>query len=386
MTFEVLKKNIEALTEEIPKFSSQIESERRIPTALHSLLKETGVFQMTVPKDRGGLELTSMEQIEIIEKLSEANGSVGWSVMIGCDSGIYGAYIGDEAASQVYSKPNMSTAGWIAPGGFMTPTEGGYTVSGKWRFGSGCMNADVFAGGCVLTDSEGSPKTGEHGQIIWNMALLPADKVKILESTWNTEGLKGTGSHDYEAEDVFVPKEYTFDFFGPSKRKEPLYRKNDVFLRKMPGIPLGIAKAAFEDASRKLKRRRDIKLNKNMADSDWVKISLSEAETLIRSSRAYLMNALESQHKRFVNNEELSEQERKDLILSRTNVFHSCREAVRKIYDLMGGTAIYNDRSNMNRYINDLNTACQHFVAQKEMFNQMGDVTLGNSPHSNTVW
>ena len=80
---------VRALQPRIRELEGEITDKRRLPTDLVEDLRGTGVFRMAMPKSWGGPELPLLDQLEIIEALSYANGSVGWCAMIGCDSGYY---------------------------------------------------------------------------------------------------------------------------------------------------------------------------------------------------------------------------------------------------------------------------------------------------------
>src|SRR5439155_17646751 len=112
------------------------------------------------------------------------------------------------------------TAGWVFPGGQLRRTAGGYLLSGKWQFGSGCTHADVMLGGASVYEGT-TPVIGPDGLPEVRVAMLPADAYQIVD-TWNTTGLAGSGSHDYKVRDAFVPEDQTFAV-GESRRAGPLY-------------------------------------------------------------------------------------------------------------------------------------------------------------------
>ena len=127
----------------------------------------------------------------------------------------------------------------------MEVTGGGYRLSGRWSFGSGCTHADVISAGAVLSKG-GVPLRGQDGQAQWRVALLPASKVEVHD-TWHTTGLCGSGSHDYSIKDAFVPIGHTFDLDGP-RREGTLYRWPGLFTANIVAVPLGAATDALESA------------------------------------------------------------------------------------------------------------------------------------------
>src|SRR5580704_3049441 len=167
-----------------------IDEARRLPPDVVARVREAGLFRLTMPKIWGGPELSTIEQVEVIEELSRANSAVGWCVMIGCDSGIYSGYLDDAVGRKLYPRLDMSTAGWVWPAGRADRVDGGYRVSGQWMFGSGITHADVVSAGCLVHES------GATVNPYWRIMLAPASAFDI-QDTWYTTGLRGTGSNHY---------------------------------------------------------------------------------------------------------------------------------------------------------------------------------------------
>ncbi len=234
--------NLEALLPEVEKRGDEIAEQRRLPSDLVEQLRAAGAFRMAIPRARGGPELTPREQTEMIEMLSIADPSVGWCVMIGSDSPYVASFLSPDAVDDVFPDIDMITAGLAQPAGRAVPVEGGYRVSGKWAFGSGCTHADVILGGCLVFDDDGTtPRMRTESMPEWRIVLAPASSWEILD-TWYTTGLAGSGSNDYTVQDLFVPAAHTFTFWDPSQRPEPLYAFPGTFLTNMAGVPLGIAR------------------------------------------------------------------------------------------------------------------------------------------------
>ncbi|NJN53071.1 MAG: hypothetical protein HC809_16235 [Gammaproteobacteria bacterium] len=191
--------------------SVDIESARRVPDDIVELLRDAGVFRMNMPRSWGGPEMTSMAQVEVIEALSRADASVGWCAFIWCDSGIYSGYLDDAPARALYPRLDMPQSGWIYPAAAAEKVTGGYRVTGRWIFGSGSQHCDVLAAGVSIV-ANGRPVLDGHGKPSWRVLLAPRDQFQIHD-TWYTTGLRGTGSNDYSADDLFVPEQHSFSFF-----------------------------------------------------------------------------------------------------------------------------------------------------------------------------
>ena len=228
------------------------EEQRRLSPEVVAQLKAAGVYRMCVSKRRGGPELTSMEQVEVIEELARGDASTAWVTMIGCDSGLFAGFMDDAAADELYPNLDMSQAAWVRAAGQAHEIDGGYRVSGYWMFGSGCSHADVIGAGAVVF-RDGKPVLNDDGSPYWKMFVAPASYWEVKTDTWHTTGLRGTGSHDYttRGKHVIVPAEHSFTLFEP-KDKGTLWAKPDALLRKMVGIPLGLARQTIEDVKDRL--------------------------------------------------------------------------------------------------------------------------------------
>jgi hypothetical protein len=227
--------NARALSGFLREKSDQIEEARTLPREVVARMRDAGVFRIAMPKIWGGPELSTIEISEVIEEVSQASASAGWCVMIGCDSGFMSAFLDDAVGRKLYPHLDMVTAGSITPSR-ADRVEGGYRISGQWPFGSGINHADVVMAACVVYEN-GAPTT-DGGAPVVRCMMAPASSFEVLD-TWHTTGLRGTGSNDFRASDLFIPHEHSFSFTGPIKRDGTLYRHRLNFFTKIPGVPFG---------------------------------------------------------------------------------------------------------------------------------------------------
>src|SRR5215211_7633426 len=142
----------EALAPTIAAHREQMERERRLPPPLVEALKGAGCFRTPMPRAWGGPEADPLTTIRVIEALSRADGSVGWCVMIGCDGGYFSAFLDQEVAREMYRDLDAVSGGVARPVGRAVAVPGGYRVSGRWPFASGCQHSDWMSVACVLHD------------------------------------------------------------------------------------------------------------------------------------------------------------------------------------------------------------------------------------------
>jgi alkylation response protein AidB-like acyl-CoA dehydrogenase len=348
---------------------------RRLPEDIVQNIRDAGIMRMNMPKIWGGPEMSPMEQVEVIEALSRADASIGWCSFIWCDSGIYSGYLDDAVAREMYPRLDMATSGWVYPVAPAHRVNGGYRVTGEWMFGSGCNHCDWLVAGCVVFEND-EPVLDADGRPQWRILMARPDDYEILD-TWYTTGLRGTGSNDYQTSDLFVPEERSFSLFEPAKREGAIWARPDHFLRKMSGVPLGVAADAIDTAKRMLTDKTDKMSGVLYRDIPRVQSALAESHGLLAAARSYVFSSLETQWRKIEAGEVPSDDDRANAWLSRTNAFQTGRQVVSLLYDTIGGSAIYSQKSPFDRHLRDMQTACQHVVAQTKGWEGVGSLLLG---------
>jgi indole-3-acetate monooxygenase len=144
-----------ALAPVVEKWRDASEQERRVPRPLFEALRDAGVFRMSVPKAVGGAEVDEETILQAIEELSRQDGSVGWNVMIASNAAIAAAYLPTKALREVYrGGPSTVIAGALLPQGAAIPVPGGFCLTGRWTFASGCHQAEpagrAFVGSSIV--------------------------------------------------------------------------------------------------------------------------------------------------------------------------------------------------------------------------------------------
>ncbi|MEU5847935.1 acyl-CoA dehydrogenase family protein [Saccharopolyspora shandongensis] len=378
-TGEEILAAVKALAPELRKRSVEIEQSRRLPSDIVELIRGAGVFRMGFAKEFGGADLTSMEQTRVLEALSYGDTSAGWCGMIGMDSGLYSAYLSKTAVQEMFPTPDMSTGGLINPNGRAERVRGGYRLTGHWNLGSGTTHADWISAG-AHTYTDGQQDVNANGNPNWRVMLVRPSEVKLID-TWHSTGLAGSGSLDYEISGVFVPEAHTFSFGTALSRSGPLSAP-DALMRKMPGVPLGAARAAL-DFARDIARTKVNRLTGAPWSDDYrVQFALGECEMDFITMRHAVYGSLEHRWKRLeagVAFGDLTPDERVETVLLALKAFRGALSIVRRLYDLLATTSIYKP-SPMDRWLRDLNTMCQHVMAQDVIVQSAGAYLVGGKP------
>src|SRR5688572_14601219 len=186
----------------------EIDALGRLPQRVLDAIHGAGLFRMAIPASLVGGEVHPLEYSRVVEEVARADGSTAWCVMQGAISGTLAAYMDPAAAAEVFGDPTtVFAAGTPAPMGRADAVEGGYRVSGRWTFGSGCRHATWVVARCAVYD--GDQRREDLGP--WVNQLVPIADARI-EDSWDVRGMRATGSDTYVVEDAFVPERLLVSF------------------------------------------------------------------------------------------------------------------------------------------------------------------------------
>ncbi|MBV8774510.1 MAG: acyl-CoA dehydrogenase [Deltaproteobacteria bacterium] len=382
----VLKAAVE-LGPKIRAASDEMEQMRRLPPYVAQAIKDAGVFGMVLPRSWGAPELDPLSQIRVIEALAIAEGSAGWCAMIGCDSGYITAFLDEHVAREMYPDIWVATAATATATGQAIPMRGGYQVSGRFPFASGCQHCEWAWVGCNVVDNGGA-HVNAAGIPETRTCFVRLAECEILD-TWYTTGLRGTGSHDLAIHDLFVPAERTFSFQDPKlvKRSGPLYAYPLMFIAKGAAPALGIARHAIDtvidNVCRKPARRMILgergEAPKLLREDVFVQESVARAEAILGAARSYLFDVIGDLWATLVDGQKPSLLQQARFLTAYTHVVGECVAAVELVYKASGGTAVYQSGA-LDRCLRDVLTMNQHLMGSLRTYEMAGRLLLGLEP------
>lgn len=365
-------------------FADEAESGRQCPPKLVQILHERRMFDMILPEKYGGLEVDIMTMLHVLEDLAVADGSVSWVVGIGCGTSIISAYMPEATARDIFRKGVVS-GGAMAPNGRATPVDGGYRVSGRWPFASGCTHCSWLVGGTLIFEGD-KPRMLAAGMPDWRTMVFPLDEVEIID-TWHVSGLRGTGSRDMEVKDVFVPNERAIGFMSSRPQVDgPMYRFPVLgFLAlSIAPIPLGIARRALNELTELATAKTPMGSVSKLREKGITQYELAQAEAKLRSARAWLYEITEEIWDKAVAGDEATMRDRAMLRMACAHAAIESARAVDTAYTLGGGTSLY-EKSVLQRCLRDAHAATQHVMLAAANYETAGRVLLGLDPSSPMV-
>ena len=368
-----------ALAPVVEGFRAETERERCLPPALFERLREEGFFSMWVPASLGGHEVPPMTMFEVVEEFSRQEGSVGWNVMIAGNDGVLWGYMDHEvSAGLMGGNPSSVIAGTILGGaGTATRVEGGYELSGRWPFASGCHHADWMVASGAITEN-GEPVRGPDGTPQVYAFILPVDQCELLD-TWYTAGLRGTGSTDFRADRVFVPEgRYWPALNARGCDPSPLYNTALPNLRgpNIAGVALGIARDAIDTFLDLASFNRSSRNPLVLAQHETVQARVGQVESLVRSARAFLLETMRENWATLSSGQQLTERQSAVVRLAAATAVQNAVQAVDTVYAAAGSASIY-ALSRLERCFRDVHIVPQHAVVGPNVFANVGRSFLG---------
>ena len=367
-----------ALALQIRAAADDIERMRRLPLPLVEALARAGLFRLWIPRAFGGEETDPMTLVRVVEEIARVDGAAGWCVAIGGEYGVFGGYLQPEAAREIYgSDPLVVTGGAFRPTGQAVVVDGGYRVTGRWPLGSGCQHSAWIVGGCRVLDGD-RLRLGPDGIPVMRLMFFPAASCEILD-TWHSIGLRGTGSHDYTATDLFVPAARSLSFREPPAAPGPLYALPTIALfgTVLAAVPLGIARHAIDILTELAGTKITTRTQQVLREDATMRGDLGRAEALLRSGRAFLYEALEEAWRVVSAGQTISVTQRALVWLASTHAANAAKQATELMFSAGGATSAYIS-SGLERCLRDVHAAGQHLTLASTNYEMAGQAFLGS--------
>lgn len=280
------------------EYADASEHQRSLAQPVSDALVESGLARLLAPTALGGLADHPSLIVEVVATIAAADPSAGWCAAIGIGTNHVAGYLPESGARDVFTDLDRPGCGVFAPNGRGMRTSGGFRVSGRWPFASGCRHAAVQASGMVVLDKQGGIERGPDGGPLQRLAFIPVSAL-VIDETWDTAGLLGTGSHDTGAVDIFIEEEHTMHFGDRSWSADALFGQHvfGILASCLASVPLGVGRAALDLVAQQAQAdsagpaRPGPRLR--FADDPYSQRDLGRAEVRLRAARSLLVDLLD---------------------------------------------------------------------------------------------
>jgi indole-3-acetate monooxygenase len=356
--------------------ADETDAARELPRPLFEALADAGLFHLAVPRSIGGGEIDLPSYVEVIEEIGKADASTGWAVNQGAIYATYAARMPREVARAIWMEtPRSVVANTPAPTAQAVVVPGGYRVTGRQGFSTGCRHASWVAAHAQIIENGQVRLEGDQPEMRY--FFVPVAEAELLD-TWHVRGMRGTGTHHFAVHDVFVPAERTvLSATAPALEPGPLYKipRTLAFASGDAAVALGMARscldAFFELAGAKTPRAMQALLR----DQSMVQVNVGQAEAALRSGRAFLVEAVRDIWSEATAGSVTLER-RAVLRLATTHGIRLAAQIIDTVYNAAGATAAY-EGNLIQRHFQDIHVITQHLQGRLAHYELVGRHWLG---------
>ena len=369
-------------------FQDEAERERRIPPPLVEQLRNAGLYRLVVPRQLGGLQVDLLTFLRVVELVAEGDGSSGWNLANNAICQLMALSLPEAGVQEVFADNGADTilAGTGVPGGgTAVAVQGGYLVSGRWPFGSGCREAQWMVANFEVSEGD-HVRTGPDGAPALYRAFFRASECTVYD-TWDMTGMRGTGSHDWSVTSVFVPEHRTI--YVPGRL---LFNQWDRWPGVLYALPVhaitgahhsviatGIARAGIDAlidlAGGKVRRGREGLLREQVHIQDAV----ARAEAVLSAAQAYRAVVTTEIWDTVAAGQETTLAQRARCRLAATFATDAARQAMELMFRA-GGTTATQRTHQLARCWRDLYVVGQSAGISPEWYPLTGQALLGLDP------
>ena len=342
-------------------------------------LREAGLFQLKLPAATGGAEADPVTEMMVLEALAYHDFTSAWCTMVGA-TGVasLGAFLSQAGLDRVFGSGRIPTASIsFFPAGRATRSNGGYRLSGRWRFNSGIRHAEWVVGGTIV---EGTEKEN-GGRPIVMFAVIPASDVTLYDNWRDVVGLKGTGSCDCSVKNYELPEHLSFvwDLLKPKPRRGgPSYLLPPFsYVAKEHGsVAIGAARRALDELINIATTTRGTFRSSKLDERQVVHRQIAEADLKIRAARALMHERYDQLYEKVSAGEPA---EGSDIADVRAICVHATDVAISvatSAFHFAGNTGLHHPHV-LGRLLRDLNAAGLHQVMSDTAYENHGKFRLG---------
>lgn len=359
-----------ALLDSIAARRDEIDQLRHVPRDIVAQMKAAGIFRAATPQRFGGSGMPPAQFLSLIERIGMVDGSAAWVAAFGSGN-TYIAALPESAQAEIYADgPDQVFAGGLYPLHKAERVEGGWKVSGRWRFASGCKGADWIGVGLELPAEEGKAAVA-------SMAVCPASEVEIIEN-WHVLGMQGTGSHDTALEDKFFPDNWICQRGAKGIYDDPLYKYPPLAFQAEvhAAVNLGLAQAAIDLAKEMSGGAKLMPGAAKLANRAYFCTELAKSEAKLRAARLFFYAEAEAAWADLLASGKVSLERTTLLRLSATYAAHGAAEVIQTCYRIVGMAAIQRQHR-MQQLLRDCLVVTQHAALSEATLEQAGGLLAG---------
>ena len=369
---EAVLSRFEAAAEVAARHADWAEENARLADETVTALLEAGVARLYLPESLAGFEVDPVTCARVTERLALADPSAAWFVMVANSAKLMASAWPEPMVEHLLADPDVVVA---ASGNrpYRARAEGdGYRISGVNSFVSGCHHARWLLSPARFDDAGADVRT----------VIMPLDECAIIDN-WQVLGMRGTGSNDVRADDVWIPEIQTLRMPEPGSEVRNRYYQGDLY--RCPGriifatyvpVTLVLAERALAALDALAEGKTPYAEARKLKHRSIAQIKSGQALATYRAARGYFFDALADAWQRAQRGIEASAEEKADLYLAGTHAVQSSARVVRLVADAAGSSVTYQG-SPLERILRDMETLRHHGFANESRYGSVSQLRWG---------
>ncbi|MGP0108459.1 MAG: acyl-CoA dehydrogenase family protein [Acidimicrobiales bacterium] len=361
--------------------TAESERKRTLNERTVAALWGSGLMQWCNPAEAGGSEPSFAEMIDTWIELAWQDGSLGWIGIANLPSAAAcAAYLPADGFDEVFTRNanRVTVGGQFFPNGLGETVDGGYRITGAWNFGSGTGHSQYVAAGFIPTVG-GEMVAGADGIPPLLVAVIPRDEV-VFTDGWHVQGLKGTGSYDYNVTDLFVPGDRTFPLFcrAPERGCSAAFRMGLIPITAAghASWALGVARSMLDDVTELAATKVRMGDDASLAHRATFQRNLSHHLAMWKAARLLVVTTFGDVERKVMDGHPLTPTLRADMRVSATYATEASREVVQWAH-LAAGTTAIREGTRLERAFRDMYTGTQHVFIGEKSYTDAARIYLG---------
>jgi alkylation response protein AidB-like acyl-CoA dehydrogenase len=361
--------------EVIRREAPQIEATRQLTPAVLEAMHSAELFRLLMPRELGGAELPPGMANRVTQIIAAADASAGWCLGQSFGCSMSSVFMGQEAAAKVFGPRNAVLAWGAGVAGKAVATDGGYLVSGTWRFASGGFHATWLGAHCFVFEADGTtPRLKADGGKVDRTGVFPRE-LATMHDDWHVMGLKGTRSEGYTVENLFIAEELTLDRddFSACRVGTTVFKfpTTNVYASAFSGVALGNARGMLDSLIELGRDKTPRGARSSMRDNPIFQTQVAEMDARLGSASAYVLNTLDRIWDEVAASGELTLDQRVQIRLATTFAINQATDVVGECHRFAGSSAIF-ENNVFERRFRDAHAVSQQVQGRKANYETVG--------------
>lgn len=356
------------------------ERQARLASPVVTAVGKAGLFRLFAPKEVGGLEVSPPDAFRATVAISAADPAVSWYMVNSMAACMIAAALPEAQRNALFAEPDKNFGFSAVALAKATPVDGGYRLKGTWPVVTGCDDSRWCALAGIVHEG-GAPRLLENGSPDVRIFLVPTEQLDI-EQTWQqAAAMRGTGSNQASAKDIFVPEVLAHSPGSTALIDRPLFRSAPTLLT-LPifaAVAVGVLQGAIEAASHEISGKVSSITGKALRDQTESQIVIADASAALRAIRAGSLEAFENVWKCLKSGEPISNEIKAEMYSSSFYAGDVAREMISLLYT-KGSRAAFMQGHALERCLANIHAVVAAIDARRGFHHSAGSVMLGGEP------